>query len=214
MNPLITWMIYAAAQGSGWPGNLHQSEFLRVRSPSASTIEGINRAVVEFELPFQRFDRVELVLEGRDSTQHVVELFGYDADGELTVGDLTVGVPLLGTFTQTRYEDTVIDVTDFVRAGGPYVGFRLQLADEAGLPIGLNVRSEWETNVRLLVYPTCYVDCVDDGAIDIFDFLCFQDKFVVSSSYACDCDTSTGVGVCDIFDFLCFQNAFIGGCTP
>lgn len=29
---------------------------------------------------------------------------------------------------------------------------------------------------------------------------------------ACDCDISTGPGVCDVFDFLCFQAAFAAGC--
>ena len=32
------------------------------------------------------------------------------------------------------------------------------------------------------------------------------------ASYACDCDTQSGPGVCDIFDFLCFQNEFANGC--
>ncbi len=59
---------------------------------------------------------------------------------------------------------------------------------------------------------TCYADCDENGVLDIFDFLCFQDSFVQGEPYGCDCDTSTGLGVCDIFDFLCFQNEFVGGC--
>ena len=46
----------------------------------------------------------------------------------------------------------------------------------------------------------------------MLDFLCFQNSFVNTEPYACDCDTSTGSLVCDIFDFLCFQNAFVAGC--
>ncbi len=61
---------------------------------------------------------------------------------------------------------------------------------------------------------SCYADC-DRGnqwTLEVFDFLCFGNRFVAGESYACDCDISTGVGVCDIFDFLCFGNAFAAGC--
>jgi Beta-propeller repeat len=61
---------------------------------------------------------------------------------------------------------------------------------------------------------TCYADCDTSTGfevLDVFDFLCFQDSFVNSQPYACNCDTSTGVR-CDIFDFLCFQDAFVNGC--
>jgi hypothetical protein len=61
----------------------------------------------------------------------------------------------------------------------------------------------------------CYADCdssTGTGVLDVFDFLCFQDRFVANSIYACGCDTFTGPGVCDIFDFLCFQNEFVRGC--
>ena len=60
----------------------------------------------------------------------------------------------------------------------------------------------------------CYADCEDlvPGVLDIFDFLCFQDRFVAGDPVACGCDVSTGVTACDIFDFLCFQDAFVSGC--
>jgi hypothetical protein len=61
----------------------------------------------------------------------------------------------------------------------------------------------------------CYADCdssTGQGTLDIFDFLCFQERFVSSAPYACGCDTTTGVEVCDIFDFLCFQSRFAAGC--
>ena len=56
---------------------------------------------------------------------------------------------------------------------------------------------------------TCYADCDSNGVLDIFDFLCFQNSFVLGESYACDCDPDPA---CDIFDFLCFQSAFVSGC--
>jgi hypothetical protein len=61
----------------------------------------------------------------------------------------------------------------------------------------------------------CYPDCDSStgrGVLDIFDFLCFQNRYSSGTPYACDCDTQTGGGVCDIFDFLCFQNEFAAGC--
>ena len=64
------------------------------------------------------------------------------------------------------------------------------------------------------VLESCYADCDGSGVLDLFDFLCFQNSFVNSEPYACDCDITTGTNppVCDIFDFLCFQNAFVVGC--
>ena len=61
----------------------------------------------------------------------------------------------------------------------------------------------------------CYADCdptTGVGVLDIFDFLCFSNRFALGETYACDCDLSTGANVCDIFDFLCFSNAFASGC--
>ena len=61
----------------------------------------------------------------------------------------------------------------------------------------------------------CFADCTRStggNVLDIFDFLCFQDKFVRGDPYACNCEIVSGFGVCDIFDFLCFQNRFVVGC--
>jgi len=55
---------------------------------------------------------------------------------------------------------------------------------------------------------TCYPDCDNNEALDIFDFLCFQDAFATTDPYA-DCDSNN---VYDVFDFLCFQDAFVTGC--
>ena len=59
------------------------------------------------------------------------------------------------------------------------------------------------------VLEACYADCDPNGVLDIFDFLCFQNSFVLGEPYACECDPDPA---CDIFDFLCFQNAFVAGC--
>ena len=54
----------------------------------------------------------------------------------------------------------------------------------------------------------CYADCDDSGALDFFDFLCFQNLFGAADPRA-DCD---GSGALDFFDFLCFQNEFGAWC--
>jgi hypothetical protein len=61
---------------------------------------------------------------------------------------------------------------------------------------------------RIEIVDPCYPDCDGDGALDFFDFLCFQNAFLAQEPYA-DCDEN---GVFDFFDFLCFQNAFLAGC--
>jgi hypothetical protein len=58
------------------------------------------------------------------------------------------------------------------------------------------------------VVDSCYADCDGSGALDFFDFLCFQNQFAAGDPQA-DCD---GSGALDFFDFLCFQNAFAAGC--
>jgi hypothetical protein len=54
----------------------------------------------------------------------------------------------------------------------------------------------------------CYADCNQDGLLDVSDFGCFTNSFLVGAPYA-DCN---GDGVLDIADFGCFTNAFIVGC--
>jgi hypothetical protein len=54
----------------------------------------------------------------------------------------------------------------------------------------------------------CYADCDANGAIDVFDFLCFQDLFVGGDVIA-DCDGNQSI---DVFDFLCYQDLFVSGC--
>ncbi|MCH8270545.1 MAG: PQQ-like beta-propeller repeat protein [Planctomycetes bacterium] len=55
----------------------------------------------------------------------------------------------------------------------------------------------------------CACDFDPDPVCDIFDFLAFQNLFVVGDPCACDIDPDPA---CDIFDFLAFQNQFVMGC--
>ncbi|MCH8990759.1 MAG: hypothetical protein IIA44_03280 [Acidobacteria bacterium] len=75
--------------------------------------------------------------------------------------------------------------------------------------IAFQVSADAGESFTIMLAPPCYADCDTNGALDIFDFLCFQNSFVLGEPYACDCDPDP---VCDIFDFLCFQNAFVAGC--
>ncbi len=54
----------------------------------------------------------------------------------------------------------------------------------------------------------CVADCDRSGALDLFDFLCFQNAFAAGDASA-DLD---GDGQLTLFDFLAFQNAFAAGC--
>lgn len=60
-------------------------------------------------------------------------------------------------------------------------------------------------------YPACYADCDGDGALSLFDFLCFVNSFNASDPYA-DCDANGCSLGLDLFDFLCYTNAFNAGC--
>lgn len=106
--------------------------------------------------------------------------------------------------------------------GGPWQGSHLRQTDP---PIGVMdpdiVEGETyfpeylgATDLRPLdalgwnIVLTCPADCDGSGALDFFDFLCFQDAFDAGDP-AADLD---GDGVLTVFDFLAFQNAFGAGC--
>ena len=55
----------------------------------------------------------------------------------------------------------------------------------------------------------CACDFEPDPACDIFDFLAFQNLFLLGDPCACLIEPDPA---CDIFDFLAFQNEFLMGC--
>ncbi|MFG0284139.1 MAG: GC-type dockerin domain-anchored protein [Phycisphaerales bacterium JB039] len=55
---------------------------------------------------------------------------------------------------------------------------------------------------------SCLADCDGSGALDVMDFLCFQELFD-TGNLACDFDED---GLLTLFDFLAFQNEYAGGC--
>lgn len=54
----------------------------------------------------------------------------------------------------------------------------------------------------------CPADCDGDGALTIFDYLCFQNAFDAGQAEA-DCD---GDGTLTAADMACYQALFLGGC--
>lgn len=87
---------------------------------------------------------------------------------------------------------------------GPILSLELQAPNEVlGMYGGLFV-----DNLTVVFDVGCYADCDGSGALDFFDFLCFQNMFAAEDPEA-DCDGNGGL---DFFDFLCFQNAFAAGC--
>lgn len=61
---------------------------------------------------------------------------------------------------------------------------------------------------RIARWTCCYADCDQSGSLDFFDFVCFQERFLIGDMYT-DCDASGGL---DFFDFFCFINKFNDGC--
>ena len=146
--------------------------------------------------------------------------FGISGDGWVAVGvsgnDAMVWNPIDGM----RLVKDVIE-QDF---GINLIGWRLRIA----LAISDNGRyiAGWGFNpggtlddIELWmaeIPPFCYADCdrsTSNGpdkppVLDIFDFLCFGNKFNQRDPYA-NCNNDAHF---DIFDFLCFQDAFAEGC--
>jgi hypothetical protein len=121
------------------------------------------------------------------------------------------------------------------RIDGTTVNFNTDTGDANGLPNTLGTRTfpsdfrlltklEWTQANPFHQYDDIMVGCAQPcyacdcdlstgiAVCDIFDFLCFQNRFAANERYACNCDGSTGPNVCDIFDFLCFQNRFATDC--
>ena len=64
--------------------------------------------------------------------------------------------------------------------------------------LGAELRGNLAVVDNIAVDYPCYADCDGSGALDLFDFLCFQNLFGTGAARA-DCDGSGGL---DFFDFL------------
>ncbi len=126
---------------------------------------------------------------------HKGKLFSSNYSSGLRVFDLDA--PLAGVeiaFFDTRPED---NVTDFNGNWGNYPFF----------PSGNIILSDMQRGL-FVVRLECKPDCEQDGDLDVFDFLCFQNAFAANLPYA-DWEED---GDWDVFDFLAFQNSFAAGC--
>ncbi|MCH7791513.1 MAG: S8 family serine peptidase [Planctomycetes bacterium] len=104
----------------------------------------------------------------------------------------------------------VITEADIIAVGvQPNATMRMRFTANDSDPQSINESGIDAFKIFLPDCGVCYADCDQSGVLDIFDFLCFQNSFLLGEAYACDCDPDPA---CDIFDFLCFQDAFVSGC--
>jgi len=83
------------------------------------------------------------------------------------------------------------------------------VSDDGTRIVGYGYDGARYTAFLAVLPPFCYADCHEDGLLDIFDYLCFEDLFV-QGNWLADCDESGSV---DLFDLICFQDAFVTGCS-
>jgi hypothetical protein len=137
---------------------------------------------------------------------------GTTSAGRMTVtGAITLDGTIMSDFTGGFVPDG--DEMYTVLSGpvitGEFGTWDLQALSPTGPEHVLYVPPGAPTSVKILM---CYADCDGSAVLDIFDFLCFGNRFSSLDQYACNCDRTTGPDTCDIFDFLCFGNAFSVGC--
>jgi hypothetical protein len=61
---------------------------------------------------------------------------------------------------------------------------------------------------------SCYANCdhsTNPPALNVLDFICFQNAFANGNSYA-NCDGNTTPPLLTVNDFVCFQGRFVAGC--
>jgi hypothetical protein len=80
-------------------------------------------------------------------------------------------------------------------------------ARDIGAP-GYDERTGWGRVDAARAASFCRADVDYTAALDIFDFLAFQNLFARADPAA----DFTGDGLLDLFDFLLFQNEFAAGC--
>lgn len=115
---------------------------------------------------------------------------------------LDYGNPVLlweATWSTTDFTPRTIDLRTYSRHFEVYVTDAFQAVSYMG-PLS--------EGAGVIQIGDCFADCTGDGVSDLFDFLCFTNRFNAQDPGA-DCDMN---GEFDLFDFLCFTNAFNAGC--
>jgi Chlamydia polymorphic membrane protein (Chlamydia_PMP) repeat len=110
-----------------------------------------------------------------------------------------------------------IDAGDAFRVRGIYdfAGLPRRVDDPYTPNIGAGPAPTPDMGAYEFQPPVCYADLDQStgvGVLDVFDFLRFQNLFVMNDPLACQIDRSTGPHLCDLFDFIVFQDEFAAGC--
>lgn len=137
------------------------------------------------------------------------------ADGSVIVGYAWLGEGPIG-MVWTKKSNTTYDAASFLAGAGLEVeGWTFTsvtgVSDDGSRIIGQGINPKGQPEAWLAVLPVsayCYGDFDGDGALSLFDFLAYVNRFNDAGLDA-DCDLS---GKLDLFDFLCFVNAFNAGC--
>ncbi|MCH7793277.1 MAG: metallophosphoesterase [Planctomycetes bacterium] len=160
---------------------------------------GPHGSYVSLQWPFQQWG-ADAVLAGHD---HVYERILVN---NATNHDFPAFVTGLGGNGRYAFQSPIAG--SVVRYNADYGAMRVEISPQR-LEFAFFSVANPAVPIDVFVLSACYADCDTNGVLDIFDFLCFQNSFVLGEPYACDCDPDPA---CDIFDFLCFQNAFVAGC--
>ncbi len=176
----------------------------------SATTNNFTTLVTRLDQPANEFIAVDIQVNVGDK----LGVYG----NTMTASGATSGTNSYGNAPGGNFTTILGNQVDLRRSG---MQFHLGSAN----PLNSNMHDIWRegtgntsniTRIELCIDAGgCYADCDTStgvGVLDIFDFLCFGNRFSAGDPYACDCDTSTGPLVCDIFDFLCFGNAFNAGC--
>lgn len=134
---------------------------------------------------------------------------------EISVGNTGPARPGLQAFAQgprwpSAFDPEALPSPEPGQAAPVSVTIDAPLGEQGTLPFLLSVRREDGTRAYawVEVEVQCTVDCDGNGTVDLFDFLCFLDRFSRGDMSA-DCD---GDGALTVFDFLCYQSGFSWGC--
>ncbi|MFG0284948.1 MAG: GC-type dockerin domain-anchored protein [Phycisphaerales bacterium JB039] len=161
------------------------------------------------------------VFEGTDpATRRLAPaaLWEFGLGGSDSIRALTVGADLLivgGSFSSIHGEpvtdNAIFQLPDLIPCPWPYPELRVRYATarEAIVSAPGHIGGVYMPNLAILpIGSPCRADLTGDGALDLFDFLQFQNLFAVGDPIA----DFTGDGIFDLFDFLAFQNEFAMGC--
>jgi hypothetical protein len=217
---LSGWTVRETPDGMTWPPMVEQYE---IQGPGTGFSYAARFSVGQVERTTGQPEGIDLIqeLELTEGVEYTISFYwsafrfsgGTNSEGGVFSvvidGDL-YGTQNAGSTSPTMPHFGFIEVNYTATRTGPHtVGARIARPFTASAAIGqILVQYVDDFNIRGGGVAPCYPDCDNNGTLDFFDFLCFQNAFLAQDPYA-DCDQN---GVFDFFDFLCFQNEFLAGC--